>query len=1285
MATELASGFIRLTVQYGSAMSKIARDFDVLEAAAKKSGKKAGENVSDGIDSGSSDAGRRVASNVEDGLDRSTAERIGSRFGNFLSNAIRRETKKSGKDLANDFQGSGMVKAARSFTVFSAAAGGAAVALGSLGPASVAAVAALGAVAAAAGGAAVAGLSAMGVAVASIKVATIGLADTFKVAFDPTKVEDFNKAMAKLGPQTQAMVKGVVGLVQAWKDSGAQIAVQDALFADLGGRFGALKQFIEPVKTAMVAVNSAFNSAIKSVLDFVNSAQGVTLLTGWLTDSSTIVKNFAAGIGNIVPGLMAIGAAATQAFAPLTGGIGDAAKRFSDLMLSLQKSGELQAFFLKMWDIAKQVGNALKQLVGVFAAVGSAAAAAGGGNGLALITDKLQTLNAFFSAGAGREALITFFKSAQAAMGAILPVILEVAKVIGSTLAPIIANIATNVAPALIPAIQAIGDGIGRAAPQFESIANAIKGFIELITPALPILVQFAPAILLIVGAIKAWAVITAAYTALQWLLNAALTANPIGIVVVAIAALVAGLVLLFNKNKGFHDFVVGAWEGIKTAFTAAWGVVKPVLDALGTAVMWLWNTVIVPAFNGIKAAISVWWSYAQGVFAVIKTAFSAVGDVFGVVFNDFILPMWHNFQTLMSVAWSVIEPIWEAMKIAFAAVGAVFGTIWDSVISPAWEAIKTGFKAGWDFLSGIFDTMKDGFQKVADFIGGVWNGISGAVKSALDAVVSVMRGPIHTIGNLIMGIPTSVLGVEIPGVQTAHALGAKLQAFSTGSNGVVSGPGNGTSDSILAWLSNGEGVVTAAAMAKGGAPLVAALNAGWTPSAAMISSMVGSIPGFAEGLSPGADFLRNEIMQLWPQITTIGGKRSEDGFGEHSSGNAIDVMIPGYDTPQGKALGDSVASFIAKNSDALGADGFIWRQTSFGYGGSFTEGKQMPDRGSDTQNHMDHVHIILGKGRGEGAPQVDVPTATLSLPSGGSVSPGSGASSSGGAATPKQLQTAQDKITDLQNKVDTSQMQLDEAQKNPKTSPSALKSKKDAVEKNKRELDQAKQDLETLKAKTDDGKGGKSGSDDSNPFSQIGKGIGQLADLAKGGLKETFLPPGFSDPEGWGITKAIGTLLGFGGGIATGMSNKIKSTDPNSPQAQALGVAGSILGAGGQIAGGQTGGGISALFDLIPKPKKNADGTPVDPGAANAVAPGQALPDQPHDGTGAVPGPESPMSANPDPTAGGGGGGTTNVDNSTHIAEGGQINANATQVMEAANRQQVAAQTPQLGTRRFV
>jgi hypothetical protein len=100
-------------------------------------------------------------------------------------------------------------------------------------------------------------------------------------------------------------------------------------------------------------------------------------------------------------------------------------------------------------------------------------------------------------------------------------------------------------------------------------------------------------------AAMAAAAVAQGAMTAAQWALNVALSANPIGLVVIAVAALVAGIVLLWNKNEGFRNFVRGAWSAISGAITGAISGIRGSVDSAIAAFQRLWDKV-----QSIKSAI---------------------------------------------------------------------------------------------------------------------------------------------------------------------------------------------------------------------------------------------------------------------------------------------------------------------------------------------------------------------------------------------------------------------------------------------------------------------------------------------------------------------------------------------------------------------------------------------------------------------------------------------------------------------------------------------------------
>jgi phage-related protein len=122
-----------------------------------------------------------------------------------------------------------------------------------------------------------------------------------------------------------------------------------------------------------------------------------------------------------------------------------------------------------------------------------------------------------------------------------------------------------------------------------------------------------------------AGAVASGVMTAAQWLLNAAMAANPIGIVVVAILALVAGFVYLWNHCEGFRKFWIQLWDWIKDAAGAVgrW-FSGPFLDFFSNAWKWItdkWDS-LVSFIKGIPGKIS---SAASGMWDGIKDSFKGV------------------------------------------------------------------------------------------------------------------------------------------------------------------------------------------------------------------------------------------------------------------------------------------------------------------------------------------------------------------------------------------------------------------------------------------------------------------------------------------------------------------------------------------------------------------------------------------------------------------------------------------------------------------------------------
>lgn len=118
---------------------------------------------------------------------------------------------------------------------------------------------------------------------------------------------------------------------------------------------------------------------------------------------------------------------------------------------------------------------------------------------------------------------------------------------------------------------------------------------------------------------------------------------------------------------------------------------------------------------------------------------------------------------------------------------------------------------------------------------------------------------------------------------------------------------------------------------------------------------MAGGSEGLS-GLRPSAKGLVNNVLQNFPQINTIYGVRPHDPYPDHPSGHAIDLMLPNYKSNE--ALGWKMAKYYQAHASELGVSYIIFHQQIWSVARDSEGWRHMEDRGGDTANHMDHVHI---------------------------------------------------------------------------------------------------------------------------------------------------------------------------------------------------------------------------------------------------------------------------------------------------------------------------------------
>lgn len=235
-----------------------------------------------------------------------------------------------------------------------------------------------------------------------------------------------------------------------------------------------------------------------------------------------------------------------------------------------------------------------------------------------------------------------------------------------------------------------------------------------------------------IASAIK---IVQGAFTAL----NATMLANPIVLIIAAIAALVAAFIYLWNNCEGFRQFWIDLWENIKAVAVAIWEGLKEFFTTAWTAI----STTAQTVWNAVKEFFSGLWEGIQTVFTTVVTAIST-----------FLETAWNGIKTVAEMIWTAIS---TAIFTIVTGIQTFLTTAWDTiktVISTVLDAIKTIFTTIWNAIKTVITTVVNGIKST---ITSVWNGIKSTVTSVVNTIKSAVNSAFNAMWN---GIKSTISGI---------------------------------------------------------------------------------------------------------------------------------------------------------------------------------------------------------------------------------------------------------------------------------------------------------------------------------------------------------------------------------------------------------------------------------------------------------------------------------------------------------------------------------------------
>lgn len=236
---------------------------------------------------------------------------------------------------------------------------------------------------------------------------------------------------------------------------------------------------------------------------------------------------------------------------------------------------------------------------------------------------------------------------------------------------------------------------------------------------------------------------------------------SPIGLIIVAIIALGAALVWLYNNNETFRNAMQAAWDWIRdTVIPIVQQVASWLIDKLGAALDWLINEGW-PALR--DAAETAWGWIRDNVLPIVEEVASFIESTIGDTVEWF-KEIWPDIQEAAQMFWDYMTTMWSAVAAVIGwAVEFIKGTIttaWDIItfLTQGWgDNIIGVITAAWEFIKGIVTAAIEVIRQIIGFflniITGDWGGAWENIKAIFGAVWDAIWATLTFVWELIKNV----------------------------------------------------------------------------------------------------------------------------------------------------------------------------------------------------------------------------------------------------------------------------------------------------------------------------------------------------------------------------------------------------------------------------------------------------------------------------------------------------------------------------------------------------
>ena len=615
-----------------------------------------------------------------------------------------------------------------------------------------------------------------------------------KTKFSASEAAEAMNYMAMAGWKTEDMLSGIEGVMNLAAASGEDLATTSDIVTDALTAFGLSAQDSGHFADVLAAASSNANTNVSMMGETFKYAAPIAGALGFS------VEDTAEAIGLMANACFKGSQAGTSLRTIMTNLSGDVkicGQNIGEVTIATTNAdgsmrdlsdilADCRTAFSGLSESEKAA--AAESLVGKNAMSGFLALMNAGEGDIAKLSGAIDNCN-----GAAQSMADTMNDNLEGQLTILKSQLQELAISFGEILLPAVKSIVSFL-QGFINVLNSMPDGMKQTIVTIALVAAALGPVLIIIGKVISAVGTIMTIVPKVAGVIKT---VQGAFAAL----NATMLANPIVLIIAAIAALVAAFIYLWNTNEEFRQFwinlwedikeiAITVWEALKAFFSAAWEAIKATAETIWNAIAGfftgLWegikntfttvvnaiSTFLTTMWNTIKSVAETVWNAISTFFTTIWTAIKTVVTTVVTAISTFLTTAWNTIKTSITTVLneikSVFETIWNAIKTAITTVvngiKNTITTVWNNikstvsnVMTALKNAVSTAFSTMWNGIkstvSGIYNTIKSGFDNAvnfiknlaysafswgADIINGIVNGIKSCIGKVKDAVCSV-------------------------------------------------------------------------------------------------------------------------------------------------------------------------------------------------------------------------------------------------------------------------------------------------------------------------------------------------------------------------------------------------------------------------------------------------------------------------------------------------------------------------------------------------------------------